>query len=157
MLEKILKQETCANCRFCCQFDCTDLWELPVLPEETAKAVQRLRPAVQLVDVGTEQTFAAPALEGETLFSCPMLGEHGCCMGKDKPFDCKIWPFRMMLDKEGVCRIAVSEFCHGMEAYTDQELREFLQQGGLAETILDYAETHPSHKKPYAEEYRFIL
>jgi hypothetical protein len=30
MLEAILDKKTCADCRFCCVFDATDIWEMPL-------------------------------------------------------------------------------------------------------------------------------
>ena len=101
MLRKILSPETCAACRLCCGFDCTDTWEFPVLPQETVEAMHRMGVSPKLVPAGEEQTFAAPPLRGEELFFCPMLCETGCTMGSEKPFDCKVWPFRMMRDLAG--------------------------------------------------------
>lgn len=155
MLKKILSPETCAACRLCCGFDCTDTWEFPVLPQETVEAMHRMGVSLKLVPVGEEQTFAAPPLRGEELFFCPMLCETGCTMGADKPFDCRIWPFRMMRDLEGALRITVVSYCPGMQKYTDAQLRNFLADG-LAAQILAYAEAHPAHVKAWAPEYRVI-
>lgn len=67
MLKKILSRTTCAACQLCCQFDASDIWELPVLPKETVAAIQKYRPETAFVPVGAEQTFAAPSLKGEEL------------------------------------------------------------------------------------------
>lgn len=155
MLKQILSPKTCAECRLCCGFDCTDLWELPVLPAETVEALRRRDPAVTLTATGEEQTFTAPELRENEIYACPMLGASGCTMGDEKPFDCKIWPFRMMQDETGALRIAVASYCPGMEQYTEEQLRDFLSQG-LAQQILDYAKAHPSHMKPFSAQYRMI-
>ena len=126
MLRKILSPETCAACRLCCGFDCTDTWEFPVLPQETVEAMHRMGASPKLVPAGEEQTFAAPPLRDEELFFCPMLCETGCTMGAEKPFDCKVWPFRMMRDLTGNVRVAVAGYCSGMERYTDEQLETFL-------------------------------
>ena len=34
MLSKVLKKETCAECRFCCSFRRCSLWETPLFPKE---------------------------------------------------------------------------------------------------------------------------
>ncbi|MDO4155410.1 MAG: hypothetical protein Q4D37_01350 [Oscillospiraceae bacterium] len=157
MLTKMLSRSTCAACRLCCRFDASDIWELPVLPPETVTAVQKRLPDVKLVPVGAEQTFAAPPLKGEELFACPMLTDHGCGLSEqEKPFDCQIWPFRLMRTKNGKVGIAISELCSGMQSYSDAQLQTFLQEG-LAETIFAYAEQHPAHIKPWMEGYRMIL
>lgn len=157
MLKKILSRKTCAACRLCCQFDASDIWELPVLPPETVKAVKQIKPDTEFTPFGTECTFAAPALKGEELFACPMLTGHGCGLSEqDKPFDCKVWPFRLMRTKNGKVGIAISELCNGMQSYTDTQLQTFLQEGP-AETMFAYAEQHPAHVKPWMDGYRVIL
>lgn len=157
MLKAILSPETCAACRLCCQFDASDLWELPVLPPETVQAVQTCKPETVFVPVEEECTFAAPPLQGEELFACPVLTDCGCGLSpQEKPFDCKIWPFRLMRTPEGQCVIAVSELCQGVGSLSDAELRAFLEQG-LAETCFAYAKAHPAHVKPLMEGYRVIL
>ena len=98
----------------------------------------------KLVPAGEEQTFAAPSLRGEELFFCPMLCETGCTMGSEKPFDCKVWPFRMMRDLTGNVRV------------TDEQLETFLAEEGLGKLLLAYAAEHPAHVKPYSKEYRFL-
>lgn len=157
MLTKMLSRSTCAACRLCCQFDASDIWELPVLPPETVVAVQQKLPDVKLVPVGAEQTFAAPPLEGEELFACPMLTVHGCGLSEqEKPFDCQVWPFRLMQTENGKIGIAISELCSGMQSYSDAQLQAFLQEG-LADTMFAYAEQHPAHVKPWMDGYRMIL
>ena len=52
MLKKILSRTTCAACQLCCQFDASDIWELPVLPAETVAAIQKYRPETAFVPVG---------------------------------------------------------------------------------------------------------
>lgn len=157
MLRKILSPDTCAACRLCCGFDCTDTWEFPVLPPETVRAMQEMGVSPKLTPAGTEQIFAAPSLQGEELFLCPMLSDTGCTMGEQKPFDCKIWPFRMMRDLSGRVRIAAAAYCPGMERYTDAQLVAFLKEEGLGEQLLAYADAHPAHVKPYSDQYRFLL
>ena len=156
MLKKILSPETCAACRLCCRFDASDIWELPVLPPETVQAVQKLKPETEFMPMGTECTFAAPPLEGDALYTCPMLTESGCGLSpEDKPFDCKIWPFRVMQQPDGTHVIAVCELCKGIGELSDEQLRAFLEEG-LGEQCLAYAERHPSHIKPLKEGYHPI-
>lgn len=158
MLKKILSSKTCAKCRLCCKFDRTDTWEIPVFDENTADAAKALRPDAEFTDAGNELTFKAPILTGDELFSCPALTENGCGLSSEhKPFDCKIWPFRMMHDSGGRTVIALSELCGGMSEYSDETLRNFLTSEGLDKIIFEYADAHPSHIKPLAEGYRVII
>ena len=156
MLRKILSPETCAACRLCCGFDCTDTWEFPVLPQETVEAMHRMGVSPKLVPAGEEQTFAAPPLRGEELFFCPILCETGCTMGSEKPFDCKVWPFRMMRDLTGNVRVAVAGYCPGMERYTDEQLETFLAEEGLGKLLLAKTDLLLLDEPTYSKEYRFL-
>ena len=41
MLTEILSREACAKCRVCCVFDKDDIWEIPVIPPETAEYIKK--------------------------------------------------------------------------------------------------------------------
>lgn len=127
-----------------------------MLPEETAAQVRQKQPDAVLCAVDGEETFSVPPLEGSALFACPMLCETGCTMGTEKPFDCKIWPFRLMYDTGGRVRIAAAAYCPGMQPYTDAQLHDFLAEEGLASQLLAYGTDHPAHIKPYDKAYRMI-
>lgn len=158
MLKKILSSETCAKCRLCCKFDRTDTWELPVFEKSTADAAKAISPGVEFTDSGSELTFKAPVLAGDELFSCPALTENGCGLSQEhKPFDCKIWPFRIMRDNKNRTVIALSELCGGVREYSDESLRDFLESEGLDKIIFEYASRHPSHIKPIMAGYRIIM
>ena len=157
MLKKILSRTTCAACQLCCQFDASDIWELPVLPAETVAAIQKYRPETAFVPVGAEQTFAAPPLKGEELYACPVLTEHGCGLSEqDKPFDCKVWPFRLMRTANGTVCISISDLCTGVQLHEVEQLQAFLREG-LAETMFTYAKAHPDHIHAWHDGYRVIL
>lgn len=157
MLKKILPRTTCAACQLCCQFDASDIWELPVLPEEAVAAIQKYRPETAFVPVGAEQTFAAPPLKGEELYACPVLTEHGCGLSEqDKPFDCKVWPFRLMRTENGAVCISISDLCTGVQLHEVEQLQAFLREG-LAETMFTYAKAHPDHIHAWHDGYRVIL
>ncbi len=154
MLKEILSTSSCAKCRMCCIFDSTDLWELPLLSEENIKAVRRINPDTALT---AENTFSAPKLHGDELFACPMLSDSGCMLSREEmPFDCRIWPFRIMKDSSGNTVIAVSKLCESVASYSDEMLRTFLEKG-LGKEIFAFAEKYPSHIKPLMEGYSVIL
>jgi Fe-S-cluster containining protein len=158
MLKKILSPKVCADCRLCCKFDCTDTWELPVISKETAKAVMENKPETRFIPIHDEMTFKAPPLSGDELFSCPALTDSGCGLQEHhKPFDCKIWPFRIMHDEKGNRFITVSELCEGIKSFPDNELQNFLKEENLSTIIFDFAKTHPSHVKPLTDGYRILI
>ena len=46
MLKGLLSKSVCGECRICCGFDSTDVWEMPVMNEETKtswKLLDRVR------------------------------------------------------------------------------------------------------------------
>lgn len=158
MLKNILSPKTCSNCRICCKFDYTDTWELPVLSMETKMAVTKNKPETQFTPIGEEVTFKTPMLSGDELFSCPALTDSGCGLSeKYKPFDCKIWPFRIMYDEDKNKIITVSELCPAIKNLSDNQLRKFLIEESLAKIIFDYSKCHPSHIKPMQKGYRPLL
>lgn len=157
MLKKILLPETCAECRLCCVFDRTDIWEVPVLTKENAENVRKILPDAEIAEKNSEYTFSVPELQGDELFKCPALSCTGCRLSREEmPFDCRIWPFRIMHSENGKCVIAVSELCKGVGEYSDEQLRDFLNDG-LGEMCFQFAEKHPEHIKPMAQGYRIIL
>lgn len=152
MLKKILSPQTCAECRVCCVFDSNDIWEIPVI---SAELKSKLSNKAEFVERDGVCTFAMPFKEGEELVSCPMLTEGGCALGDDKPFDCKVWPFRVMrLDKSTV-GITVSPVCEHISSLPLSRLSEFLQEG-LAEEMFDKARLCPEIIKPYQDGYPIL-
>ena len=41
MLSKVLKKETCAECRFCCSFRRCSLWETPLFSKEVMDSLEK--------------------------------------------------------------------------------------------------------------------
>ena len=49
MLKGLLSKSVCGECRICCGFDSTDVWEMPVMNEETKNKLEALRPGTEFV------------------------------------------------------------------------------------------------------------
>ncbi len=92
--------------------------------------------------------------DGE-LYNCPALTENGCILGDNKPFDCRIWPFRIM-ERDGKRVIAVSTLCEEIHDRDHEELKAFLKKG-LAAKIFAYADKNLEAVKPYYDNYTVIL
>lgn len=155
MIKEILNQKTCAGCRMCCVFDRYDIWETPVFDEITKNKVLEFNPDAKFAKVGGNYMLNAGELTDNDLFSCPALTENGCILGDNKPFDCKIWPFRIM-EHEGSRVIAVSTLCEEVHGRDFEELRAFLEKG-LAEKIFAYADENPEAVKPFYDNYTVVL
>ena len=87
---------------------------------------------------------------------CTFLNPHKGCILKaeDKPFDCSIWPLRIM-DKDGELVIALTPTCPAIGATPRRELIE-LVKNGLGEKIFEYAKAHPEIIKKYRDGFPII-
>ena len=155
MLTKLLSRCTCAECQQCCIFDSYDIWNTPVLVPEIRNKIRQILPEMEFISTGTESYLFKIHTEAES-FSCPLLStEQGCLLGEDKPFDCQIFPLRMMhLDSSIV--IAVSPLCDAVMQHSMKTLLNFLKQE-LAETLFAYAEQHPDVIHVYDPFYPVLL
>lgn len=155
MLKKILDKKTCAECKLCCIFDRYDIWETPVFDEDTKKKLESFK-NTEFVPKDGGYIFKAEKFDDEGLFTCPALDpEKGCILGDEKPFDCRIWPYRIM--KIGEKRvIAIAGICETMYNKPLSELVGFLKEG-LADTIFRYADSHPEIVKPYDTSYPVLM
>ncbi|MBE6863138.1 MAG: hypothetical protein E7495_00995 [Ruminococcus flavefaciens] len=155
MLKKILSGKSCAECRLCCIFDRYDIWETPVFNEEIMNRIKQLRPGTEFVTKDGGYIFKADNIGADQLFSCPALTETGCILGDDKPFDCRIWPYRIM-EVGGRRAITIASICDELYNRPLSQLVGFLKEG-LAEAIFSYADAHPEIVKPYYEGYPVLL
>lgn len=80
----------------------------------------------------------------------------GCTLSDDeKPFDCKIWPLRVMRDKDNNLCITVATCCKYVEKNGITEF-ETLVNEGLYKTISDYVKDNPAIIKDYNDDYPVI-
>ena len=158
MLSRVLSKQSCAACKFCCSFRRQSLWETPLFPPEV---VEKLSKPNEYGVVG-EFRNGQIVLGGyrtddpEEEVPCTFLDPHKGCILKaeDKPFDCSIWPLRVM-DKGGELVIALTPTCPTVGATPRPELVE-LVKNGLGAKIFEYAKTHPYIIKEYREGFPII-
>ncbi|MBE6856728.1 MAG: hypothetical protein E7500_04790 [Ruminococcus sp.] len=155
MLKKILSGESCANCRLCCVFDRYDVWETPVFTEDIKNKILEKAPDTQFLPVEGGYIFKVSEFDDEGLFSCPALTENGCMLGDEKPFDCRIWPYRIM-NIGGRRAITIASICDELYNRPLSQLVDFLKEG-LGEKIFAYADAHPEIVKPYYEGYPVLM
>ncbi len=104
MLSKILSKEDCKNCKFCCSFRRQSVWESPF----------QLSTAFKTEDPNEE-------------VPCDYLDKNsGCTLSeKEKPFDCKIWPFRVMEENEKIY-VTIATTCPAINKKSENEINECL-------------------------------
>lgn len=155
MLKKILSPKTCAECRICCCFDRYDVWETPVLTPAVADEIYHISPETAMRKNGEIYNFKVKELKGDELFYCPMLDKKkGCILGDGKPFDCKIWPYRIM-EFNGKKVVTISPVCPELYTRPLKELEEFMKED-LLNSIKKYAEMYPEAVKPYDSMYPIL-
>lgn len=159
MLKNILSPKTCAQCRICCIFDKYDVWETPVISPWLKAKIQEARPDLKFVSKGDSGAFIFNMEdcwdEEKELFTCPALDpEKGCTLGDMKPFDCSVWPFRIM-DLGGRTVISMASICPDMiKKPLDVLIAEL--DSGLADRIFDEADRNPAIIKPYEQGYPIL-
>ena len=158
MLSKILSRKTCAACKFCCSFRRQSLWETPLFPPEVVEKLSKPNEYGVVGEFRDGQIILGGyrTADPEEEVSCTFLNpERGCILKpEDKPFDCSIWPLRIMR-KDGELVIALTPTCPSIGATPRPELIE-LVKNGLGETILEYAKAHPYIVKEYREGFPII-
>ena len=149
MLKKILSPEKCASCKFCCSFRRQSLWETPVFDEKTKIKLERLYPGVTFrkidktfftIDLSSSYKTQNP--DEEAL--CPFLKNgSGCILPSElKPFDCSIWPFRIIRKKDNTLWLALTPTCREINLLPLEEIKAFAHED-LLNPVKDYVKNHP--------------
>lgn len=154
MLKKILNQTTCRGCRVCCIFDESDIWELPLLTENDLATVKE-HYSGEFIKRGDACYVFDVKFDEKGLAYCPMLTEKGCILADNKPFDCKIWPFRVN-DLNGTLVITLSPVCESVSALPLDKLTEFVNSDGFADRLFSEAIKNPDMIKPYINGYPIL-
>jgi len=151
MLRKLLTPEQCAKCKYCCGFVESDRWEIPLFAgEKERRTAESFAPVKQLPN--TKSCVFSMEFDGDRLIMCPAASEHGCLLGENRPFDCRVWPFRVMsLGKIRV--ITLSTVCPAAHDMKTGEVAAFVNADGFAQMMFRHAREFPETVKPYIEGY----
>lgn len=154
MLEKILSHETCAECRLCCTFVESDKWEIPLFAGNDEMSVAEAFAPVKKLP-GTNACVFDMKFNGDEIIYCPAAGGNGCRLGDKRPFDCRIWPFRVN-DLNGMRVITLSPVCRAVIRLPLDTLCGFVQADGFAEKLFRHAREYPETVKPYEDGYPIL-
>ena len=178
MLSSILSKSDCAACKFCCSFRRQSLWETPIFYEEDISKIKELYPqgkfreveVVGKLDQNNKNTKSKVYTfdiydkyktdNSEEEAPCPFLDtEKGCKLPPElKPFDCKIWPLRVVKMPESEISqnstpglaVALTPTCPAINKLPFEKVQA-LAESGLGKIILEYAESHPQMVKDYSD------
>ncbi len=155
MLSEILSRKECAECRICCCFDSYDIWEAPVISPSLRTKVEKLLPETEFVTKGGSFTLKMRREQDADLYYCNLLDRsRGCMLGGEKPFDCSIWPLRIM-EFEGRRVIALSPVCPVVAKRPVKAVTAVAKK--LAPTIFEQANKNPDLVKKYELGYVILV
>jgi hypothetical protein len=159
MLKEVLSPDDCAVCGFCCSFRRQSLNLTPCFAKETLGEIRRLYPEARFRDlpngavtIDISDNYRTNDSEEEAL--CP-FNRKGCILpGHLKPFDCELWPFRLMRG-EDCLMLALVPTCPHIKKNDGEKLRAAALSA--AKAAVKYAETVPEIVIDYRADYEVIL
>lgn len=154
MLKTLLDGKTCAECRNCCVFLEKSVWETPRMTGLHKQLALDLNLPARFIDKGSHCYMNYDYSSGNRLAACAFLDMNsGCTLTEEqKPFDCKLWPVRVMMCGDEVY-ITLYRNCPAFS--DDKKLRQLdeLLDESLAKIIKNEAEKNPDIIKPYSDGY----
>lgn len=154
MLGELLSREECAKCKICCCFDSDDIWEAPVITDEMADKIVKSVVNQNFIVQNDVRILKMDKEYDKDLYYCSLLDHNtGCIMKDQKPFDCKIWPFRVM-DFDGRLVITLSPVCPIIKTKPFEKIIDVLDK--ISPIIFEQAENNPEIVKPYIEGYPIL-
>ena len=157
MLSEILSREECAKCRICCSFDSYDIWEAPFVTKELAAKIHgEISADIELIEKSPNGgVLKMPKEQDEDLYYCNVLDKSkGCILGKDKPFECSIWPLRVM-NFCGKRVIALSPVCPVVMSRPVEKVAAVAKK--LSKTIFEQADKNPDSVKQFEPGYIILV
>ena len=156
MLKGLLSREECAGCRICCSFDSYDIWETPVITRDMVNRILAdYKPDQKFITKEDHFLLRLDKEKDEDLYYCSLLDHSkGCIMGENKPFDCRIWPFRIM-KLAGHNVITLSPVCPVVNKKPVADIVKKCSE--ISDVIFEVAREHPEYVKPYMEGYPILL
>lgn len=145
MLTGIFTPTTCARCRLCCNFHRSTAWETPALEPAAATLLRGLGVPLATRPNGA-LTFRLDfrTHDPEEVCNCPMLDTaSGCRLPREqRPFECRVWPLRVMRDSGGSLVIGCYDACPALTPDTRARLEQHAT-GALLPELLRFAEETP--------------
>ena len=153
MLSQYIKEENCHACQFCCRFRTDNLWDVPLFTDEQKINLKEEYPHIRFKKMGT--LWTPMLITEEEYYDCPFLNHNtGCVLGKDKPFDCALWPFYIMR-KQGKIVLTKCYDCTSINKISKDQLLFSLHT--VLPQIKNYINVFPDYIKPYILGYDIFI
>lgn len=175
LLLPILSTSQCASCKFCCSFAEFEAWEAPLFSKERIESLMHKYGSFPVKKTGDTYTIdfsnyykehaASKNISengdflSEPYAPCPFLSNHGCILtDEEKPFDCKIWPLRIMnISKENRTVLALTPTCVEINKLPLEDIRYFVETSRIMQAIADEAKKLPGMIKEYREGFPILF
>jgi hypothetical protein len=163
LLSPILTAEQCASCKFCCSFAAFEAWETPLFSKKNVECISKKYRKFPVRNAG-DSSYTLDLSSwwkeyGEKNYApCPFLdSQRGCILSEEeKPFDCKIWPLRIMR-KNGIYVIALTPTCKEINKVPLNRVKDFVKNDGIGKKIFEEAEKMPDMIKEYHEGFPILM
>ena len=155
-------KNACQDCRECCVFEEDERYFAPLFTKSEKDNVPKagFKPFKN-----SDAVFQVELVKLGERYVCPYLdtGTHLCGIYRNRPFDCRMWPFIFMKDKDGDTVLACFErdMCPSFDKMCDEDFKKltdatlsWIKEGGILnflkehkELIWDYEEDTITIKK----------
>ncbi len=144
MLTSLLPPSVCATCRLCCNFLPTSVWETPALEPACAERLRDLGVFLRERVEGGETIALNFAPEcPQNAADCPLLDKSAGCRlpREERPLECRLWPLRLMRNKDGEIVVACYTNCPGLASVPRETL--LMQAESLHAVFAERAKLFP--------------
>ncbi len=160
MLTRIFNTDTCARCRLCCNFRPASAWETPFLEDSLCELLSaRGVPLCTRPNGSRSFCLSFRTDSAEETADCPLLDPaRGCTLPRaQRPFECRVWPLRLMRTEEGELCIGCYTACPALDESDTRERLYDYAVGELLPELLDYARRFPQSVRSYNPAYSVIM
>jgi hypothetical protein len=163
LLSPILTAGQCAACKFCCSFAAFEAWETPLFSKENVQRISKTYGSFSVRKAGSSSYTLDLSLwwkeHGEKEYApCPFLDpQQGCILPEEeKPFDCKIWPLRVMR-KDGNLVIVLTPTCVQINKIPIARVKDLVENERTGKIIFEEARKMPDMIKEYHEGFPVLM
>lgn len=158
MLTHIFTPDQCAQCKLCCNFHRSSAWETPALEPCLARRLSSAGfPLETRADGSCSFRLSFRTDNPSESANCPMLDTScGCTLPREeRPFECRIWPLRVMRLENGSLAIGLYMNCPALTPPTRAKLMAEAT-GPLLPLLLRHAASQPLIVRPVDPAYSII-
>ncbi len=129
MLEGLLTEEDCRNCKLCCYFENDELIDAPMFTkEEKGYIIGNINSNIKFKKNGN--IYQIILEKEDKLYKCPLLTSNGCILKERRPFDCQSWPLYIMKENNQYY-ITISNDCSTMNKVDKRKIIQYIEKDFL--------------------------